>query len=115
VGSSIRDHLERRDNDDGTLGVLALLEEALEDDAIGYTGGVQEALLDVTGGAAGERKHQRAGLGADAREIDGADGLAGDGIEDRSGGADEPGQLVGEVLRAAHHRRTPARKGGPDP
>ncbi len=102
VGGGVGDQLAGREDDDRTLGPLALLEEALQDDALGDTRRVEEALLDVASGAPGERKQQRVAFGGDARETDAADGLAGDRVDDWRGGTHEPDQLVGEVLAAVH-------------
>ena len=97
------------------LPAAALAQEPLHQHPVGEPGVVEQSLLDVVGGAAGQGKHQCARVACPAGEIDHAEHVPGARIDDGSGGAGQRRQRVGKVLATAHERGFAFRDCGADP
>ena len=115
LGGGVRDHDSAVRDQHRMLPAAALLQEPPHHHAFRKPGVVEQPLLDLVGGAASEREHQRARILCPTRQVDHTEHVSGARFDDGSSGARQRGQRIGKVLAPQHQRRFAFRDRGSDP
>ena len=115
LGRGVRDHDSAVRDQHRMLPAAALLQEPPHHHAFRKPGVVEQPLLDLVGGAASEREHQRARILCPTRQVDHTEHVSGARFDDGSSGARQRGQRISKMLAPQHQRRFAFRDRGSDP